>query len=159
MRRPPRRCRVLANRTLRRLDLATISPQVVPNYQMRFIRCLLLMLLAINLPGFSGAFAGAPACSMQRGQGDGGAHHAVMADGSMAAMSGHGAHCCPDGASKAATDHGCADGMQCQCSGLYQTAQPLIALVLPASPGIDQTSSFHVITASALPHWRPPTIS
>lgn len=133
---------------------------------MRFIRCL-LMLLAINLPGFGGAFAAAPACPMQHGPAAG---VAAQRDGAMAvgagAMAEHGAlpargeHCCADSSGTKVPDHSCPDGMQCQCGAFYcQAAQPVSAPVLPASPGSGRAADFHVITASAMPLWRPPTLS
>ena len=124
---------------------------------MRFIRTVLLMLLALNLPGW--AFAAMPACSMQHPS----MQHEAAAAGAQndAAMdAAHAAHCCADSQSlddRPAPGTACQDGAHCQCGTLYQSVQPLVTAIVPAAPGIDQTSSFPVITASALPHWRPPT--
>jgi hypothetical protein len=140
---------------------------------MRFIRTILLMLLALNLPGW--AFAAMPACSMQHSplqhaplhherSAAGAQAHAAVMDAAIADMAiadtAHAAHCCTDGQSlddRSAPGTACQDGAHCQCGTLYQSAQPLVTAIVPAAPGIDQTSLFHVITASALPHWRPPT--
>lgn len=120
---------------------------------MRFVRCLLLMLLAINLPGFGGAFAAMPQCAMQ---------HAQSNDGAalpMASSDTHAAHCCADGGQPAgdtAQDHGCQNGMQCQCGALYHAAQPVDTPVQPASPGIAPMSSLHLPPQIVVPLLRPP---
>lgn len=124
---------------------------------MRFVRCLLLMLLALNLPGVGGAFGGAlgaaPACAMQHGESAGRA---------MAAAGEHAAHCCNDGQSRDhaadhSQNHACQDGMQCQCNALYQAAQPFSATVSPAAPDIARAAILHPLPAVVVPLWRPPT--
>jgi hypothetical protein len=116
---------------------------------MRFIRCILLVLLALNLPGW--AFAAMPACAIEHGS-------TTDAADSMHAAMGEPAPCCAGNPSldDSAGSAACQDGGHCQCGALYQATQPLQAAVVPAVPGIDDSPQFHVITASALPHWRPP---
>lgn len=140
---------------------------IVPIDRMRFARIILLVLLALNLPGW--AFAAMPGCSSEQGaMAQAAMTHAAMDMASMdhgsmqhAATNadGQAMHCCAGDQSNGDQPAGtaCHDGAHCQCGGLYQAAQPLSAIVVPALPGIDQTALFPVITASALPHWRPPT--
>lgn len=120
---------------------------------------MLLVLLALNLPGW--AFAAMPACSMQHAAaGVADDAHASMLDAGAA----HAAHCCADNqstddSSAASLPAGtaCQDGAHCQCGTLYQAMQPVVASAVPGAPDIAESPFFPVITASALPLWRPPT--
>jgi hypothetical protein len=142
---------------------------------MRVVRCLLILLLALNLPGW--AFAAMPGCSMNDApmpretlqqdsrhdslQRDSFQHDLLQHKPTQAVTMQHdaaGMHCCADGASSQDQQRPghCDNGASCQCGALYQALQPLRAIVVRAAPGIEQAPLFHVITASALPLWRPP---
>jgi hypothetical protein len=120
---------------------------------MRFVRTILLVLLALNLPGW--AFAAMPMCSMPHAAADAAQPHAALAGAAAA----HASPCCADNQSGdgQAAGTACQDGAHCHCGALYQAMQPVEAAVVPPAPGIDQNPLFHVITTSALPLWRPPT--
>lgn len=134
---------------------------------MRFLRCLLLILIAIDLPGLGPAFAAAPACAMQHGQSQASVMPAQHPQAGRYATNAH--HCCSDSAAHGDAFHGdtlhgdrasgtsCQDGMQCQCGAMYQTAQPLHAVVVPVASALESTSPPRPIAAIATPHWRPPT--
>lgn len=116
---------------------------------------MLLVLLALNLPGW--VFAAMPACSMPHvasGVADD-AHVSTVDAGTT-----HSSPCCADNKSNddsSTSGTACQDGAHCQCGTLYQAMQPVVASAAPGTPDIAELQLFPVITASALPLWRPPT--
>lgn len=133
---------------------------------MRCVRYLLIVLLALDLPGFGGAFAAASHCAMQPAAEafDASFMHPAHDHAAMAAATGeHVAHCCADNGrtdsapADAATDHACSDGMQCQCStSMYQASQPLDASVRPVLPQVVPILPLHISPQIVVPILRPP---
>jgi hypothetical protein len=117
---------------------------------MHLLRRIVLLLLVISLPAYGWAFIAMPACAQPSAQASA-SEHAMQ-----------GAHCCPEQQGKHASGksmQGCQDDAQCQCNAWYQATQPLVAAVTPPMHSAIHFSTFPMITTTALPLWRPPTLS